>query len=86
MHETGLIRRLIQAALAAAEAEGGGRVTGVGLKVGALTGLSEGHLREHWDEAVPGTPLEGAALRITCAEDLADPDGAGVVLEWIELG
>lgn len=85
MHETGLIRQLIQAALAAARAGGGGEVQAVGVKVGALTGLSGEHLREHWQEAVPGTGLEGATLQLTCSDDPLDPDAAGVLLEWVEL-
>lgn len=82
MHETGLIRRLVELARAAAD---GGEVTSVGVKIGALTGLSSEHLREHWDEAVPGTGLEGATLRVACSDDPTDPDATGVVLEWVEV-
>jgi hydrogenase nickel incorporation protein HypA/HybF len=85
VHETGVIRRLMEAALAAARAEGGGPITRVGVKVGALTGLSAGHLREHWAEEVAGTSLAAASLDVTASEDPADPDALGVVLEWVEL-
>jgi hydrogenase nickel incorporation protein HypA/HybF len=85
MHETGLVRRLVEAARAIAASEGGGRIIGVGVKVGALTGLSSEHLREHWDHEVGGTGLEGAALRVTCSDDAADVDATGVILEWVEL-
>lgn len=85
MHETGLVRRLVEAARSIAAAQGGGRILAVGVKVGALTGLSSDHLREHWDHEVGGTGLEGATLRVTCSEDPADADATGVVLEWVEL-
>lgn len=85
MHETGLVRRLVESARAIAAAEGGGRILEVGVKVGALTGISADHLREHWDHEVRALGLEGAALQVTCSDDLADADANGVILEWVEL-
>ncbi|MCO5167666.1 MAG: hydrogenase maturation nickel metallochaperone HypA [Planctomycetes bacterium] len=82
MHETGLIKGLVRAAL---EAAAGGKVAAVGVRIGALSGISAAHLREHWDEALPGTPLEGAALRAETSDDPTDDGAMGVVLEWVEL-
>lgn len=85
MHETGLVRRLVQAAQGIAAAEGGGRIIAVGVKVGALTGLSSDHLREHWEHEAASCGLAGASLHVTSSGDPADRDADGVILEWVEL-
>lgn len=82
MHETGLIRGLVRATRAAA---GGGRVVAVGVRVGALAGISAQHLREHWEEELRGTEVEGAALTVEPCEDPADDHATGVVLAWVEV-
>jgi len=57
----------------------------VGVKVGALTGLSPDHLREHWELEASACGLAGATLRVTPSDDPTDVDATGVILEWVEL-
>lgn len=85
MHESGLTKGLLRATLEAAEREGGGRVKAVGVRLGVLAGISAEHLREHWDEALRGTPAEGARLEVTQGEDPADDHALDVLLEWVEV-
>jgi Zn finger protein HypA/HybF involved in hydrogenase expression len=85
VHETGLVRRLVEAARRIAAAEGGGHILEVAVKVGALTGISAAHLRDHWVEEVRGTPLEGAELKVACSDDPTDADADGVILESVQL-
>lgn len=82
MHETGLTRRLVELALARAE---GRPLRAVGVRIGALTGISPAHLREHWDEAVRGTAAASARLEVQASEDPLDAHAAGVVLLWVEV-
>lgn len=84
MHESGLTKGLVRATLAAAEREGG-RVKAVGVRLGVLAGISADHLREHWEEALRGTPAEGAGLVVTQGDDPADEHALDVLLEWVEV-
>lgn len=83
MHEGGLVRALIRMALERAE---GAPLRRVGVRIGALAGVSAAHLRDHWDEEVRGTPAASAELVVEASDDPTDPRALDVVLEWIERG
>jgi len=64
MHETHLIKPIIQGIQRHAAEEGGSRVTNVKIKVGALTGVKEESFRETFSVLAKGTMLEGAVLEL----------------------
>ena len=80
MHESGLIRRLIEAARAEAEARGGS-LRAIHVRLGALAGGSPAHLREHFEIELERMGLP--AMRLHIAEAPEHP--AGVELTGIEL-
>ncbi|HEU0244932.1 MAG TPA: hydrogenase/urease maturation nickel metallochaperone HypA [Candidatus Limnocylindrales bacterium] len=69
MHEAAIAERIVEAALAAA-GERAAAVTAVELEAGPDAPMSAEALRFHWTEAVRGTRIEGAALRIV---EVAEP-------------
>lgn len=83
MHEKALMDDLLAKMLAVSDAEGGARITGVKVWLGALSHLSPEHFREHFDESTRGTLAEGAVVEATLDEDLTHPYATGVVLESV---
>ena len=64
MHEVALAERMVRIALEAAAANGGGRVTGAKLLLGALSCAEPETLRFAFDIAARGTGAEGCGLQI----------------------
>ncbi|MDR2374471.1 MAG: hydrogenase maturation nickel metallochaperone HypA [Bifidobacteriaceae bacterium] len=64
MHELGLLRSVVKAVEAAADAAGATAVEGVGLRVGQLSGAVPEALKGAWPIATAGTKLAGAALEV----------------------
>jgi hydrogenase nickel incorporation protein HypA/HybF len=85
MHETGLVRDLIRRIELTAAANGGGRVRGVRVWIGALTQFSASHFREHFEDESRGTIAEGALLAIVESDDEADPRAQSLLLESIDI-
>jgi len=85
MHETSLIPNLIEKIEAVAKENAATRITSVELAIGALAAISPDHLKEHFDEAVPGTLAEGAELKITISEDPLAPESNSVRLTSVEI-
>ncbi len=67
MHEAGVAERIVEEALAAA-GERAAAVTAVEVEAGSRA-VSDEALQFHWAEAVRGTPIERAALRIVPVDD-----------------
>lgn len=63
MHETGLAESIIEA-LRKLQAERTEPIQVARLQVGELSGISPGHLEEHFREAAEGTEFEGIKLEI----------------------
>lgn len=86
MHETGVIRKLIQTALQEAERRGG-RLTRIHIRLGALAGGTAAHLREHFVHELQALGLDGPGgpSRIDLAIEEAPDHPAGVELTAIEL-
>ena len=82
MHELSLMADLLEKVGQLASENGAARVMSVDITIGALAGISEDHLKEHWREASIGTIAEGAELRTTVSED---PLSTGLVLQSLEL-
>ncbi len=89
MHESSLMTGLVHTAEEAARDAGAARVARIRVRVGALSGMSPQHLREHFDEAAAGTLLTGAILDIEYGPDgldaLDDPAAQGVLLLGIDV-
>ena len=89
MHESSLVSGLVEAALQAAGAGNAVRVTGLQVRVGALAGISPGHLAEHFDRVAAGTLLEGARLVVTSGPEgpaaLDDPKAQTIALTAIDV-
>lgn len=85
MHEMSLMKDLIRKAVEVVRREGGTRATRVGIRLGALSHMSPEHLREHFDQAAAGTPLEHAELDVEVMEDIADPEAQSIVLTSVDI-
>lgn len=85
MHETGIVRDLVQRLEAVARENGATAVSGVDVWLGALSQFSAGHFREHFDEEVRGTVAEAAKLRISTSTDYGHPNALDVMIESVDL-
>jgi hydrogenase nickel incorporation protein HypA/HybF len=87
MHELAIAQAILERAQAASERNGGGRVTRIGLRIGAISGVEPDALSFGIEALVKGTPLEGVALEIdqpkrklrcgACAHEF-EPEGFAV--------
>ncbi len=85
MHETSLMKRLLEAIETVAKENQARRVTKVYVTIGALANITPEHLREHFEIAVKGTLVEGAQLIARVSEEVRDSSALGVQLERVEL-
>jgi hydrogenase nickel incorporation protein HypA/HybF len=85
MHERALMEDLMARIVSEATANGGDRVTRVRVRLGALSHFTEGHFREHFEDAARGTLAEGARIEAELRTDPQEPGAQSVVLESIEL-
>jgi len=85
MHEHGLMKGLMRQILATAATEGALRVTGVSVRLGALSQMTARHFGQHFEQAAAGTIAEGATLDVATSDDIADPLAGDVVLTGVEV-
>ena len=85
MHERALMEDLVRKVLAVAETEGATSVTGIRVRLGALSHFTPQHFVEHWLDASRGTLAEGAAVDATLDESLDGEAAQGVVLESVAV-
>jgi len=85
MHELRLARDLVGKIDAAACEQGARRVVGVKVTLGALSGISGDHLRQHFAEAARDTSAEGARLETVLGADVTAPNADGLRLESIDI-
>jgi hydrogenase nickel incorporation protein HypA/HybF len=85
MHEATLMDDLMHRIAKIAEAEQARRVTGVSVRLGALSHFSAEHFAEHFERASNGTIAEGARLEVSVSDDMQDADAQEVVLESVEV-
>ena len=85
MHERALILNLLRQVDEIARAQGARKVTRIEVWLGALSHMSPGHFREHFDFDATGSIAEGAVLDCTASEDVADPNATAVLLESVEV-
>lgn len=85
MHEKHLTEDLIRELESLARAEGGGQVTRIKVKLGALSHFTPDGFRAHFAEAAAGTLAEGAEVQAELTADPTAPGAQDVVLETVEL-
>lgn len=85
MHETSLIKGLIRQVTEVAEANGGGQVRRIRIKLGALSNITPGHFREHFEWEAVGTRLCDAELDIDASNDITAPDARDIVITRVEV-
>ena len=83
MHESHLIAGLMKKLEAIAKEERARKITGIKIKLGALSHMSEGHFREHFEHASQGTVAEGAELDIEMQTDIHDPHAQEIILDSV---
>ena len=85
MHEASLMKSLMGKVEQLAREQGGGRITRIGVKLGALSHFSPDHFREHFEHASRGTVAEGASLEIELLTDISDPRAQDVILDTADI-
>ena len=85
MHERALMDALVRKVLAVAQAEDAAAVTGIRVRLGALSHFTPEHFVEHWRDASRGTLAEGSAVDATMDADLAGEAAQSVVLVSVEV-
>ncbi len=85
MHETAIVRDVVQRMVALAGSAGARRVAGARIWLGALSHLSAAHFREHFAVEARDTVAASAVLEIEASDDPDHPDAQRVRLESIDL-
>ena len=85
MHEATLMAGLMRRIAAIAKAELAGRITGVSVRLGALSHISAEHFAEHFEHASRGTVAEGARLTVKVSDDMHDVNAQDILLEDVEV-
>ncbi|HVZ13094.1 MAG TPA: hydrogenase/urease maturation nickel metallochaperone HypA [Bauldia sp.] len=85
MHDRALMADLMRRILAAAAHENARAITGVSVRLGALSHMTPDHFREHFEEAAAGTIAADARITAVQSADIRDPRAEGVWLEGIEV-
>ena len=85
VHERTLLRDVMSHVDEIARAEGATRVTGVRVRLGALSHFTPAHFCEHFDDAARGTLAEGAVVDARLVGDARSARAGDVVVETVEL-
>lgn len=84
MHEQSLLKDLLSKInqLSAIEDK---PLIAVNIQLGALAHISAEHLREHFEWAVKGTPLQSVTVNIREISDINHPQAQEIILESLEF-
>lgn len=85
MHESSLIANLLKKVETIALQQNAVKVTGVTVKLGALSQISAEHFREHFQNETLGSIAEAANLDIEIGEDIDDPNAQDVLLKSVDV-
>jgi len=85
MHEEALLNDLRRKIEELARAQDAHRIVRIHLWVGALSHITEHHLREEWPRVVRGTVAETAELEVETSDDPHHPRAQGVVLASVSI-
>ncbi len=83
MHETGMIRGLVQKMGTLKEPHQ--KIKSVTIWLGALSQISPSHFREHFELETPGTLAEGVELFLETSTDVYDANATNIVLKSFEV-
>mgnify|MGYP001209267557 CR=1 FL=1 len=85
MHELSLLADLLRQIESIANEHRAQHVRCVTVRLGALSQISPGHLREHFTDGTRGTVAEGSQLMIEMSEDIHDEHAGDILLESVEV-
>lgn len=85
MHEFSLMADLLRKIEQLAKDAKTDKVTGVKVKLGALSHITPDHFREHFEAAIVGTIAEGATLDVEQSDDQGDPNAQDILLESVDI-
>lgn len=85
MHEMSLMNNLMSQIEVLAKQNNAKTVSGVKIRLGALSHFSKEHFRQHFDIAAKGSMAEGARLDIELLRDESDPLAYDIILDEIEV-
>jgi len=85
MHEQSLMADLMRKILSVSLANGGCKVAGLKVKLGALAHISPEHFMKHFVEAAKDTVAEGARVDIEVETDTTDPRAQDIWVDSVEL-
>lgn len=85
MHEFSLMADLLRKIEQLAQDARADKVTGVKVKLGALSHITPDHFREHFEAAIVGTIAEGATLDVEQSDDQGDPNAQDILLESVDI-
>ncbi len=84
MHEMSLIHNLVHKIEDIAREQKARKISSVKVRLGALSHISAGHFREHFEDETKSTVAEGARLDIEGSEDIHDPHAQDILLLSVE--
>lgn len=85
MHEMSLMNNLMRQIETLAREHDAKTVSGIKVRLGALSHFSKEHFKEHFDIVAKGSLAEDAQLDIELLTDENDPLAYDIVLEEIEV-
>jgi hydrogenase nickel incorporation protein HypA/HybF len=85
MHETSLIKGLVQQINSIVKKEGASKVVRLTVQLGALSQISLDHFRDHFAMGSKGTIIENAQLEVVADTDALDEAAQTVMLTSIEV-
>ncbi len=85
MHEAHLISDLIRKIECVVREQKAKRAVGIKVKLGALSHMTPGHFREHFEDASRHTAAEGALVEVEMLSDITDPHAQEILLEDVTL-
>jgi hydrogenase nickel incorporation protein HypA/HybF len=85
MHEASYMKGLMQQLQSIAEEHQAKQITGLRVKVGALTHFSKEHFIEHFVQAAQGTLAEGAKVEVELLDDESAPHALDIILDQCEI-
>ena len=85
MHESSLMKDLLEKIEKIASDSGSSKVVAVKVKLGAMSDLTPEHFGEHFEEAVLGTVAEGARLDVEQMTDISSPTAQDILLDSVDV-
>lgn len=85
MHEFSLMADLFRKIEKISQENGGSKIVGVKVKLGALSHITPDHFAEHFEEFSKGTSAEGADLEVEQLDDTKDPNAQDILLDSVKV-